>query len=38
MDQELMSNEENYCFDIAGYLPCAGRVEPGRSRTTEPDH
>ena len=20
MDRELMSNEENYCFDVAGYL------------------
>ena len=29
MDQELMSNEENYCFDIAGYLHVPGVLNRG---------
>ena len=29
MDQEAMSNEENYCFDIAGYLHVPGVLNRG---------
>ena len=27
MDRESMSNEENYCFDVAGYLHIPGFTE-----------
>ena len=33
MDREAMTNEENYCFDVAGYLHVPGtlsRVEVDR--------
>ena len=30
MDRESMSNEENYCFDVAGYLIVRG--VPGQRR------
>ncbi|MCZ6635055.1 MAG: phytanoyl-CoA dioxygenase family protein [bacterium] len=29
MDRELMSNEENYCFDVAGYLHIPGVLNQG---------
>ena len=28
MDRESMSNEENYCFDVAGYLHIPGLMMP----------
>ena len=30
MDSESMSHEENYCFDVAGYLIVRGRPEQRR--------
>ena len=32
MDRELMSNEENYCFDVAGYLIARGALTPKEVR------
>ena len=29
MDRETMSNEENYCFDLAGYLHVPGVLVRG---------
>ena len=29
MDRETMSNEENYCFDVAGYLHVPGVLNRG---------
>ena len=29
MDRESMSNEENYCFDVAGYLHIPGVLNQG---------
>lgn len=26
MDREVMTNEENYCFDVAGYLHVPGTL------------
>ncbi len=28
MDREAMSHEENYCFDISGYLIVRGALTP----------
>ena len=35
MDRETMTNEENYCFDLAGYLHVAGDVDSAAGRAAQ---
>ena len=30
MDREMMTNEENYAFDLTGYLHVPGAPDPSR--------
>ena len=35
MDREVMTNEENYCFDVAGYLHVPGDVDSAGGRAAQ---
>ena len=35
MDRETMTNEENYAFDLTGYLHIPGGFDPSRSRAVK---